>query len=240
VNLVPTELNQRLAGAVQYAVAAERFYITGKSGFWRLIGLGLVCFGLGGAIGLGCYGYGQITRNTENITSLSAAFSEALSRVQLTGKADGTVQFEPHEIALAKDQTISIDPNSTLHLDSDAKVRADGEIKIQMPSVAAPPANATAPKSKTPLIANFTVFKHVPFDKGTVMTGWEFLTSKQQSPTSQYCYYTQASNEDNNSGLPGLSVDLHLGLNQKLDLPKTLPKGFDATAAFARCVWFRS
>jgi hypothetical protein len=239
VNLVPTELNRQLTGAVQYAVAAERFYIAGKSSFWRLVGIGFVCLGLGGAIGLGCYGYGQITRNTENITSLAAALSDALSKVQLTGKADGTVKFEPHEIALAKDQTISIDPNSSLQLERDAKVQTNGEIRIQLPSTA-PPVSTTPPKSRIPLIGNFTIFKHVPFNQGTVMTGWVFLTSKQQSPTNQYCYYTQASNDNNSSGLPGLSVDLNLGFNQKLDAPKTLPKGFDVTAAFARCVWFRS
>jgi hypothetical protein len=240
LNLVPTELNRNLTGAVQHAVAAERFYIAGKSAFWRFIGLGVVCFGLGAAVGIGCYGYGEITRSAENMNSLTAAFSQALSKVQLTGKAEGTVRFEPHEIALAKDQTISIDPNSTLHLEPDAKVRTDGEIKIQLPSTAAPSPNMTPPKSRIPLIANFTVFKHIPFGKGTVMTGWVFLTSKQQSPTNQYCYYTQSSNDENNSGLPGLSVDLNLGFNQKLDAPKTQPKGFDVNAAFARCVWFRS
>ena len=163
MNLVPTELNRQLTGAVQYAVAADRFYIAGKSGFWKLVGLGIVCFGLGSAIGLGFYGYGQIRRSTENITSLSAAFSEALSKVQLTGQADGTVQLEPHEIALAKDQTISIDPNSRLHLDPSAKVRTDGEIRVLLPTAAAPPVSPAPPKSRTPLIVNFTVFKHVPF-----------------------------------------------------------------------------
>jgi hypothetical protein len=73
-----------------------------------------------------------------------------------------------------------------------------------------------------------------------VNTGWVFLTSKQQSPTSQYCYYTEASSEDNQSSLPGLSLDVFLGDDRRLTLPKPLPKGFDATAAFDRCVWFRS
>jgi hypothetical protein len=181
----------------------------------------------------------QIIRNTNNMSILSAAFSQALSKVQLHGTADGTVRFEPHEIALAANQTISIDGSSLLRLDPNAKVQADGDIKIQLPSVA-PSQNSAFPQSRAPLVVNFTVFKHIPFDKGTVVTGWVFLTSKQQAPTQQYCYYTQATNEDNNSDLPGLNVDLNLGFNQHLALPKTLPKGFDASAAFARCVWFRS
>jgi hypothetical protein len=86
VKLVPTELNRQLSTAVQYAVASDRFYIAGKSGFWKLVGLGIVGFGLGSAIGLGFYGYGQIRRSTENITSLATAFSEALSKYNSPSK----------------------------------------------------------------------------------------------------------------------------------------------------------
>ena len=240
MNLVPTELNQRLTSAVQYAVAAERFYISGKAGFWRFVGLGLVCFGIGSAIGLVCYGYGKVARNSDNLSSLSSVFAKALSEARLVGKAEGTVKLEPHEISLAKDQTISIDPGSRLHLEHGAKIMADGEIKVQLPPIIASPTSTPPPKSRAPLLTNFTVFKHVRFDKGTVSTGWEFLTSKQRSPTSQYCYYTQDSPDAGSWDVPGLSVVLYLGVDQKLDLPKTVPKEFDAAAAFARCVWFRS
>jgi hypothetical protein len=235
---MPTELNRQLASAVQYAVAADRFYIAGKSNFWRLIGLGFVGLGLGGAVGLGFYGYGEIRLSRENMGSLSAAFSQALSKVQLSGKATGTVQFEPHEVTLAKDQTISIDPNSTVRLDPNAKVRAEGDIRIQ--ATTQTPTNAPSAKPETPLITNFTVFKRVPFGKGAVMTGWNFVTNRQRSPTSQYCYYTQTSNQDINSDMPGLSVQLDLGEDQKLDAANNLPTGFDLKGAFERCVWFRS
>jgi hypothetical protein len=239
VNLVSTELNQRIASAVRHAVAAERSRNTGQAVFWRCIGVGLICFGLGGATGISFYGYAKLSRDSDNLTSLSKAFAEALAKATLKGSAEGTVRVEPSEIRLAKGQTISVDPSSTLHLDPDAKVAVDGEIRVQLPA----PTPATSepqagPRSPNPpSITNFTVFKHVPFQKGTVMTGWEFLTSKQRMPTSQYCYYTEDSN-DPGSDLPGLSVVVHLGLDQRVDAPKSVPKNFDVAAAFARCVWF--
>jgi hypothetical protein len=82
---------------------------------------------------------------------------------------------------------------------------------------------------------NFTVFKSVPFDKGTVMTGWTFLTSAQRSPTAQFCYYTEESDFT-----PGRHMMLDIGTDEKLQPPKTVPNGFDLDGAFSKCVWFRS
>ena len=62
MRLIPTELNHRLAGAVRYSVSADRFYIAGKAGFWRLVGVGLVAFAIGSALGLGFYGFSYVTR----------------------------------------------------------------------------------------------------------------------------------------------------------------------------------
>jgi len=84
------------------------------------------------------------------------------------------------------------------------------------------------------MITNFTVFKRVPFENGHVMTGWVFLTSAQKAPTSQYCYYTE------NAEASGLDVVLDIAQDQKIEKPKTMPKGFDMLAAFNRCVWLSS
>jgi hypothetical protein len=232
MNLVSSELNERLANAVRYSVAADRFYIKGKSGFWRLVGVGLVGLGLGGSIGIGCYGYSYVSRNSDNITSLATTISKALSEVHLKGAAAGTVQIEPHELTLAQGQMVSLDLESRLLLDPSAKVLADGEIRIQGPSISTPQSSPSRTPS-IPTIANFTVFKSVPFEKGTVQTGWIFLTSAQRSPTQQYCYYTEASET------PGRNIMLDIGTDEKLEVPKTAPNSFDVTGAFNRCVWFR-
>jgi hypothetical protein len=232
MKLISNELNERLASALQYSVAADRFYINGKAGFWRLIGLGFVGLGLGAALGVGFFGYSHISRNSYHLNNLSAAFSKALSDVHLKANAEGTVQIEPRELTLARGQTVSLDVTSRVLLDPAAKVLADGEIRIQGPSISVPQASPSRPAS-SPTIANFTVFKSVPFEKGNVATGWIFLTSAQRSPTQQYCYYTEASDT------PGRNIMLDIGTDEKLEVPKTAPNSFDVATAFSRCVWFR-
>ena len=233
MNLVPTELNQRLANAVRYSVAADRFYIAGKAGFWRLVGLGLIGLGLGAAVGFGFFGYSYITQNSDNLNILSSAFSKALSEVQLRATAEGTVQVEPREISLAKGQTISFDSNSRVLLDPTAKVLANGELTVQAPTISVPRGSPQKSTSKIPVITNFTVFKSVPFEKGKIMTGWEFLTSIQKYPTSQYCYYTESSE------ISGADAVITVGNDQKPATSGNAPQGMDMAAAFNRCVWFK-
>lgn len=233
MNLIPTDLNQRLANAVRYSVAADRFYIGGKSAFWRFIGGGFIGLGLGAAVGLGFFGYSYITQNSNNMSILSSTFSKALSEVRLRATAEGTVQLEPHEIYLAKGQTISFDNNSSVRLDPAAKVLADGVLTVQAPSISVPQEASQKPASKVPVITNFTVFKRVAFEKGGVLTGWKFLTSVQKYPTEQYCYYTESSE------LSGADAVVYIGQDQKPETSVKAPQGIDIMAAFDRCVWFK-
>ena len=233
MNLLPSRLNEALAASVQNRLAAEMFHISGKSGFWRAIGVGLIGLGAGSAIGLGFYGYSFVTRNDNNLAVLSAAFSKALSEVQLRGSADGTVRLEPHEIALSKGQTVAFDTSSRLQLDPSATVIANGDLKIHIPTISVPQSVAPRSKGIAPTITNFTIFKSVPFEKGSVQTGWNFLTSAQRSPTTQYCYYQETG--DN----PDVSVRIEVGVDEKVQPSKGLSKSFDIAAAFNKCVWFR-
>jgi hypothetical protein len=232
MNLVPTELNQRLANAVRYSVAADRFYTTEKSVFWRFIGLGFIGLGLGAAVGLGFFGYSHVIQNSDNMNILSSTFSKALSEVRLRATAEGTVQLEPHDIFLAKEQTISFDRNSNVLLDPGAKVLANGELSVQAPSISVPQGSAPKSSSRIPVITNFTVFKNVPFEKGSIVTGWEFLTSVQKYPTSQYCYYTESSE------ISGADAVIDVGNDRRPVTPGKRPQGIDISAAFNRCVWF--
>jgi hypothetical protein len=233
MNIVPTELNRHLASAIQYSIAADRFNIAGKAGFWRLIGAGLIVFGIGTAVGIGFYGFARVARNLTNETALLSAFSKALSEAQLHGKAEGTVKIEPHELSLSKGQTISIDQSSLLHLDPAAKVTASGELQVQAPSISIPQPAPSVSRAAMPPITDFTVFKSVPFQDGDVLTGWRFLTSAQSLPTSQYCYYSP------NLETPGMGLRINIASDGKLDATvKDLPKGFDIASAFDKCVWY--
>jgi hypothetical protein len=234
LNLIPTSLNRRLADVIQDRIAADGSLIAGRSAFWRLIGVGFLSLGLGTAVGIGFYGYSYVTRNSDNIRSLSSTFSKALNEIQLRAVADGRVEIEPHELALAKGQTVSIDPSSRVLLDPSARVLADGELQVQVPSISVPRVSRPQGGPVVPTITNFEVFKSVPFDKGMVMTGWMFLTSIQRSPTAQHCYFTESADT------PEVHIDLDIGTDGRREMPKTKPKDFDLGAAFDRCVWFKS
>jgi hypothetical protein len=76
VDIASTDLNRRLSEAVSSRFAADRFAIAGQAGFFRLVGLGLILFGVGNALGIGFYGYSFISRNSENLSTLSSTFSK--------------------------------------------------------------------------------------------------------------------------------------------------------------------
>jgi hypothetical protein len=232
MNIHPSKLNELLSSALRNRVASEMFYISGVAGFWRAVGIGFVGLGFGVAIGVTLYGYSFIARNSNNTAMLSQAFAKALSGVQLSGIAEGTVQLEPSEISLAKGQEVSLEGSSRLLLDPSAKVLAEGEIKVQMPSIPVPQ-NIPRPASRNPTIANFTIFKSVPYEKGSVLTGWTFLTSAQTAPTSQYCYYHERGDD------PDIALQVEVGNDEIMATLKDGSKSIDLSAAFNRCVWFR-
>ncbi len=230
---IPTPLNRSLAEALLNRMSAELSVVSGRSAFWKAVGIGVLGFGIGTAIGIGFYGYSFVTRTSGQMEIFFSAFQKALSNVELHGTADGKVEVTSPELALAKGATVSFDSSSRLLLDPAAKVLADGEIRVQVPAISAPRTPTPKNAAQTKTIANFTVFKSVPHDQGSVLTGWIFLTSAQESPTEQYCYYNE---KDENSDL---AIRVDLATDGVPETNKTVPKAFDTAAAMAKCVWFK-
>ena len=166
MNLAPTDLNRQLSEGVRNSIAADRFAVAGQAGFFRIVGVGLIAFGVGVALGIGLYGYSFISRYSDNINILSSTFSKALSEAELRATAVGTVQLKPNELSLAKGQTVSIDSQARVLLDPKATVTADGELRFQAPSISAPQSVAPRPTGNVPNITNFTVFKTVHLTRG--------------------------------------------------------------------------
>jgi hypothetical protein len=233
VEQIPTPLNRSLAEALSNRMSAELSAVSGRAAFWRAVGIGVICFGIGAAIGIGLFGYSFVTRASGQMETLSLALQKTLSTVELHGTADGKVDVTSPELTLAKGATVSFDSSSRLLLDPAAKVVADGEIRVQAPAISTPRTPTPRSPVQTKTIANFTVFKSVPFAQGDVLTGWIFLTSAQESPTQQYCYYNEnAENSD-------LAIRIELATDGVPESNKTNPKAFDTVAALAKCVWFR-
>lgn len=230
---IPTPLNRSLAEALSNRMSAEMSAISGRAAFWKAIGIGVLGLGVGVAVGIGFYGYSFVTRTSGQMATLSSALQKTLSTVELHGTAEGKIELTSPELTLAKGATVSFDNSSRLSLDPAAKVVADGEIRIQAPAISVPrtPTPKSAAQVKT--IANFTVFKSVSFEQGNVVTGWTFLTSAQESPTQQYCYYNEKGENSD------LAIRIDLATDGVPEAPKTVPKALDVTTALAKCVWFK-
>lgn len=226
-------LNQNLAEAVSSRISAEMSAISGRASFWKAVGVGLLGLGVGAALGIGFYGFSFVTRNGSQMDVLTSALEKSLAQVVLHGTAEGKVEVASPGLVLEKGATISIDPTSRLVLDPAAKVVADGEVRIQMPSISLPRGPTPKSAAQTKTIANFTVFKSVPFDQGSVLTGWIFLTSAQESPTQQYCYYNERDEHSDTA------IRIDLAVDGSPEVNKAAPRAFDAAAALSRCVWFK-
>jgi hypothetical protein len=214
-------------------MSAEMSVISGRAGFWKAIGIGALGFGIGTAIGIGFYGYSFVTRTAGQMATFSSALQKVLSTVELHGTADGKVEVTSPELKLAQGATVSFDSSSRLSLDPAARVVADGEIRIQAPAISVPRTPTPKGAAQVKTIANFTVFKSVPFEQGNVLTGWTFLTSAQESPTQQYCYYNEKGENSD------LAIRIELATDGVPEANKTVPKAFDTANALAKCVWFK-
>jgi hypothetical protein len=233
VEQLPTPLNRSLAEALSNRMSAELSVVSGRSAFWKAVGIGVLGFGIGTAIGIGFYGYSFVTRTSNQMSTFSSALQKALSTVELHGTADGRVEVTSPELTLAKGAVVSFDGSSRLLLDPAAKVVADGEIRVQGPAISTPRTPTPRNPAQTKTIANFTVFKSLPFDQGNVLTGWIFLTSAQESPTEQYCYYNEKGESSD------LAIRIDLATDGVPEVNKIAPKTFDPVAALAKCVWFK-
>jgi hypothetical protein len=232
VEQIPTPLNRSLAEALSNRISAELSVVSGRSAFWKAIGIGVLGFGIGTAIGIGFYGYSFVTRTSGQMETLSLALQKVLSNVELHGTADGKVEVISPELTLARGATVFFDSSARLLLDPAAKVLADGEIRVQIPAISTPRTPTPKNPAQTKTIANFTVFKSLPFDQGDVLTGWIFLTSAQESPTQQYCYYNEKGEGSD------LAIRIDLATDGVPETNKITSKTFDAAAAVAKCVWF--
>ncbi|WP_441232763.1 hypothetical protein [Bradyrhizobium sp. 1200_D9_N1_1] len=233
MKILSSRLNANLANSLDERISAELKYIDGQSFFRKSIGVGLAGLGAGLAVAAAFVGYSYVADSRTTADKIAAAISKSLSQVELRGQAVGNVDIHPSEIRLAPDQKVALSQESRLKLDPSAKVTAEGSMRIQLPTISAMPAQPTpkaAPKAQP--ITNYTIFKSVPFQSGTVSTGWRFLTSTQKEPTNQYCYFTERGDSSD------VSLKIDIGDDGLMTKDKVPPK-FDLAAAFARCVWFR-
>ena len=207
MELPNTAENRVLASTVNARIRSDARLLNARAALYRLAGIGILCALTGVGIGAAFYGYSYANDPTFPTAKVANTVAEALSKV--TFKTEGTVK---------------LDPESTVGLGNRSEVPT--------PTAAQLGAGAT-PESKAAVLTNFTVFKNVPFGSGQVVTGWNFTSSEQKSPSHQYCYYSEQ--------LDGTSkVTVDLGENGRA-LPQAKARSnVDPTVAYSNCVWFKA
>lgn len=204
-----TPENRVLASAVNARIRGDARLLNARAALYRLAGLGLAAALAGVGIGAALYGWTYARGQTIEAELVAGAVAKALSG--LTLKTEGTVKLDP---------------------ESRVEVAAATRPEVPLPTAAQLGAGA-APESKAVAATNFTVFKNVPFGQGQVVTGWNFTSSEQKSPTHQYCYYSEQ--------LDGTSkVTIDLGENGRAVSQTRSRPNVDAAVAVTNCVWFKA
>jgi len=201
-----TPENRVLANAVNARIKAEARILNAKAAFWRLGGLALVCAMIGVGTGAALYGWTYSRGPAIEADQVARAVAAALQTVTL--KTEGTVKLDPEARLAAAPPPVPRPTEAQL---------GEGQ----------------KPASQATVNTAFTVFKNVPHGAGQVVTGWNFASSDQKSPSHQYCYYSEQID-----GGSKLTVDL--GENGRAN-PAARPHGeMSPITAFSNCVWFKS
>ena len=222
-----TPSNEDLARIVNARIAAENSRVTWATIRLRVAGLvGAVVMG-GAGTGLAALGIATVLRaqpDTDAVARRTAAILSAGGTVTVRGTVGAAGQ-----VALADGGTVRVDPASSVKLADGARVRLVPENEPPRPTEAQMRTGQTA-RNGIRVATDFTVFKSVSYNKGTVVTGWRYANSEQTRPGFQYCYYLE-SVESNSS------VKIDLAHDGKYLSPRS-PVGFNPVDAATNCVWY--
>ena len=104
-----------------------------------------------------------------------------------------------------------------------AKVSNFSEEQLQL--------GATSQTDQLPF-TDYTIFRGVNYEKGHVVTGWNYDLSDTARPKTQVCYYEEILER-------GLSARYTLSINNSPQRPSALTKvSFSFDGALGNCIWF--
>jgi hypothetical protein len=211
-------------------LAADAQLEQARTTLYRFGGMGVLVAMLGAGIGLACFGYSYVTDGRAQAQKMADAMVRALEKAQLTTTGDVKLA-DGSTVGLAPGGQVMLAPNSTVRMDPSSTVKLPGIVNPDTHSVAALPPVQEAPSQQSKVITQYTIFKTVLFDRGQVVTGWNFANSNQINPVHQYCYYSEKADDT-------VQVRTELGTNGTM-IENFKPRpGLDLTAAFRNCVWF--
>jgi len=219
-------INSRLGAEARIARAIAFGWLAGG------VAIASCLTGLGVAAAL--YGYSYVVSVKPAAEQVAKALVEALERTQLKTIVSGTMSLAPNsEVRLASGQTVRVEEGTTVKLDPSSSVRVVGDLKIDMPQPSKQQLQVETTSASDELpFTNYTIFRSVGYDSGTVVTGWNYDLTDPLRPKLQYCYYEQNVNRE-------LSVRYSIAINNAPLPPSPLVKPkFNFDGAVTNCIWF--
>ena len=212
-----TKENRALASAVNRRVFADAAMVSAKAWLIRCAAVGVMALLIGAGVGLAFLGVAKSRDASGAADRLAATLTRALEQSKLHAEIDPNA-------------TVKLDPAARVAMDPDATVKVDASTNVPRPSRDQLRSD-TASQSGTAVQTNYTVFKVVPWGRGRVVTGYNFMPDAKL-PNHQYCYYADG-------GLDQQTFEtVHIAADGRFTAPTTPPTGLDPVKAAAECVWF--
>ena len=235
VFITKNALNEKLISSVNTTIDAYDRKRTIFVWLKRFLGIGLFFMLIGAAAGISIYAYSRFNGVISTEDLLTKSFIDALKNVKLRSDATGSVLVKSDPLKFSSDQLVKLDPNSVVKLDPSASIKVESEVVVAIPfdylNI-----NKTTTGQK-PTLSNpqntFVVFKSISYGKGKIYTGWNYQSSNQSKPDSEFCYYSEASTFNE------VSADFFFAKNGQLSSNTKPPENFDTVDAIKYCFWFK-
>jgi hypothetical protein len=222
------------AAAINSRLAAEAGVARAMSFAWMCAGamISIALTGLGVAAAF--VGYSHLNSLTDAADLISRSVADALQKAELKSVVTGKMALDSTSgVKLAPDQTIRLSEGTMVKLDPSSSVRIIGNIKVDVPQPSKQQLqlDTTSQSDQLPF-TEYTVFRDIDYEKGHVVTGWNYDLTDQMRPQTQICYYEESHSQ-------GVSARYTLAVNNYPRRPSALTKvSFDFDGALANCIWF--
>jgi hypothetical protein len=203
------------AETIHSRLRAETRLTTGKAALWWLGGTGILLALMGLGVGLAFWGYARYTDVSSTADKLADTLKAVLEKVTVETKGEvkitegGTILLDTNGqmVALQPGGTVALQPGGTVRVDGGA-VRVEGGTVQSTTATGNETTTSFKPTQRqlygsnpTPESLNevveFTTFKSTKFGRGSVHTGWNFRSNRDDTPYYQYCYYLERTVEGN-------------------------------------------
>jgi hypothetical protein len=219
-------VNSRLAAEARITKAVSFAWLCGGAA----IGVSLA--------GIGCVaaflGYSHMSNVQPAADLIASALVDALKRTELKTVVSGSISLAPDsELKVASGQTVLLKEGAVVKLDPSSSVHIIGNLKIDVPQPSKQQLqlDATSQTAQLPF-TDYTIFRGISYEKGRVVTGWNFDLSDTTRPRVQVCYYEENVER-------GLSARYTLSINNSTQRPSPLAKvAFNFEGALGNCIWF--